>query len=150
MVMKSILIKIAATLALIIGGMAVVAGLQVLLGNDPGYYVINWLPVYNYTAGILTVFVTAVLIWRRSRLSWVAAVATLGAHALVMVVLLAAYKDVVAVDSIRAMTIRMLIWALIIGLMYAQLLKDRAARRLIAQDPVGGGPAPQGLTRRTA
>jgi hypothetical protein len=26
-------------------------------------YVINWLPVYNYTVGILTVFVTTILIW---------------------------------------------------------------------------------------
>ncbi len=41
--MKTILTKIASILAFIIGGMAVFAGAQVLLGNDPGYYVINWL-----------------------------------------------------------------------------------------------------------
>jgi hypothetical protein len=35
--MKSILRKLAAALALIIGAMAVFAGVQVLLGNDPGF-----------------------------------------------------------------------------------------------------------------
>jgi uncharacterized protein YxeA len=35
--MKSILRKIAAVLALIIGGMAVFAGVKVLLGIDPGF-----------------------------------------------------------------------------------------------------------------
>ena len=48
--------KIASVLAFIIGGMAIFAGGKVLLGNDPGYYVINWLPLYNYTIGILTNF----------------------------------------------------------------------------------------------
>ena len=129
--MNSILTKIAAILAFAIGGMAFVAGLQVLLGNDPGYYVINWLPVYNYTAGILTALVTAILIWRRSRLAWLVAVATFGMHTVVMLILQTAhYRDVVAIDSIRAMTIRMLVWAIIIGLMYAQLRKDKASRRL--------------------
>ena len=55
--------KIASVLAFIIGGMAIFAGGKVLLGNDPGYYVINWLPLYNYTIGILTIFITAILIW---------------------------------------------------------------------------------------
>ena len=54
--MKTNLQKIAAVLAFIIGAMAIFAGAQTLLGKDPGYYVINWLLLYNYTAGILTVF----------------------------------------------------------------------------------------------
>lgn len=128
--MKSILTKIASILALIIGGMAVFAGIQVLLGDDPGYYVINWLPVYNYTMGILTISITTILIWRRSKLAWFAAVTTFGIHTLVMIILRTTYSDVVAVDSIRAMTIRMLAWAIIIGLMYAQVRKDRTARAL--------------------
>jgi len=110
--------------------MAVVAGIQVLLGNDPGYYVINWLPVYNYTMGILTISITTILIWRRSKLAWFAAITTFAAHTLVMIILKTAYSDVVAVDSIRAMTIRMLAWIVIIGLMYAQARKDETARRL--------------------
>ncbi len=128
--MKSIFTKIAAILAFIIGAMAVFAGLQVLLGNDPGYYVIDWLPIYNYTAGILTVFITAILIWQRRKLAGFAAVATFGVHTLVMVIIQTAYRDVVAVDSTRAMTIRMLAWAIILGFMYAQKRKDKKAQRL--------------------
>lgn len=131
--MKSILTKIASILAFIIGGMAVFAGIQVLMGNDPGYYVINWVPIYNYTAGILTVFITAFLIWRRSKFAGLAAIATFGAHTLVMVILQTAYKDVVAVDSIRAMTIRMIAWAIILGLMIFEARKDKNAKRLITQ-----------------
>jgi len=118
--MKTILTKIASILAFIIGGMAIFAGGQVLLGQDPGYYVINWLPVYNYTFGILTVFITAILIWGKSRLAFPAAIATFGAHTLVMLVLQTGYRDVVAPDSIRAMSIRLLAWGIILGLMFAQ------------------------------
>ncbi len=128
--MKFILTKTASILALIIGGMAFFAGIQVLLGNDPGYYVINWLPIYNYTAGVLTVFITSVLIWKRSKLAGFAAITTFGVHTLVMIILQTAYKDVVAVDSIRAMTIRMLAWAIILSLMYAQTRKDKADQAL--------------------
>jgi hypothetical protein len=128
--MKLILTKIAAILAFIIGAMAVFAGAQVLLGNDPGYFVISWLPVYNYTAGILTVFITAILIWRRSKFAWFAALTTFGLHTLVMIILQTVHRDVVAVNSIRAMTIRMIAWAIILVLMYAQSRKDKKAQRL--------------------
>lgn len=128
--MRSVFAKISAVLAFTIGGMAFFAGLQVLLGNDPGYYVIDWLPVYNYTAGVLTVFITAILIWRGKDLAWFAAIATFSLHTVVMIILLTVYGDIVAVDSIRAMTIRMVAWSIIIGLMYAQLRKDKAAQRL--------------------
>ncbi len=123
--MKTILNKIAAVLAFAIGGMAVFAGIQVLLGNDPGYYVINWLPVYNYTAGILTVFITTALIWTDHRLALPAAIATIGLHAAVMTILQTAYRDVVAPDSIRAMMVRLVVWAIILGLMIAGARKTR-------------------------
>ncbi len=128
--MKSILTKIAAVLAFLIGAMAVFAGAQVLLGNDPGYYVINWVPVYNYTAGILTVFITAILIWRGSKLAWFAAITTFSLHTLVMIILQTVHRDIVAVDSIRAMTIRMIAWAIILVLMFAQSQKDKKVQRL--------------------
>lgn len=118
--------KIAAVLAFIIGAMAVFAGGQVLLGKLPGYYVINWLPVYNYTVGILTVFVTAILIWSRHRLAMPAAIATFGIHTLVMLILQTSYQDVVAIDSVVAMTVRMTIWIIILVMLYMQ------ARRKLA------------------
>ena len=122
--MKNTLYKIAAILALVIGAMAVFAGGSALLGRDPGYYVINWLLLYNYTAGILTVLVTTVLIWTKSRLALPAAIATFGVHALVMLTLQVAYRAVVATDSIRAMTILLIVWAIILALMWVQTRKN--------------------------
>ena len=118
--MNTTLNKIASILAFLIGGMAIFAGGKVLLGNDPGYYVINWLPVYNYTVGILTVFITAVLIWMNSRFAMPAAIGTFSIHALIMFILQTGYQDVVAIDSIVAMTIRLSVWAVILGLMFVQ------------------------------
>lgn len=117
--------RIAAVLGFIIGAMAVFAGGQVLLGKVPDYYVINWLPVYNYTAGILTVFVVAILIWINHKLALPIALATFSVHALVMFILQTTYRDVVAVDSIRAMTIRLTAWVIILALIYVQTRRDR-------------------------
>jgi hypothetical protein len=123
--MKTNLTKIAAILAFIIGGMAIFAGGQALLGKDPGYYVINWLLLYNYTVGILTVFVTAILIWANSRFAFPAAILTFTIHALVMLILQISYGDVVAQDSIVAMTIRLIAWIIILGLMFLQRRKNK-------------------------
>lgn len=118
--MKTTLNKIASVLAFTIGGMAIFAGGKVLLGNNPGYYVINWLPVYNYTIGILTVFITAILIWMNSRFALPAAIGMFSLHTLVMLVLQTAYRGIVAPDSIQAMTLRLGVWVVILGLMFAQ------------------------------
>ena len=91
--------KAASVVALTIGAMAVVAGGQILLGKDLGYYVINWLPVYNYTVGVLTLLVTTVLLWTGHRLGWPISLATLGLHALVMLLIKAVYGKVVASES---------------------------------------------------
>lgn len=109
--------RIAAVLALIIGTMAIFAGGRVLLGNDPGYYVIDWLLVYNFLLGLLSAFVTAILIWKRSRYALPAAIATLSLHILVMLTILIGFGDVVAKDSLVAMTIRIVVWAIIVGLL---------------------------------
>jgi hypothetical protein len=126
--MKTNLNKIAAILAFIIGAMAVFAGGQALLGKDPGYYVINWLLLYNYTVGILTVFLAAPLIWTNNRFALPAAIGIFSIHALVMVILLAGYRDVVAIDSIVAMTIRITVWLIILALMFLQRRKAKAAQ----------------------
>ena len=123
--MRKILLKIASILTFIIGAMAVFAGGQALLGKDPGYYVINWLLLYNYTVGILTVFITAALIWKNSRFSMPAAIGTFSLHALVMVILQTAFSEVVAADSIRAMFVRLVVWGIILSLMFLQRRKDK-------------------------
>ena len=117
--------KIAAVLAFIIGVMAIFAGGQVLLGILPDYYVIDWLPIYNFVVGIASAFFTAIVIWKSSRLALPAAIGTFGLHAVVMVILQTAYHNVVAPDSIKAMTVRLIIWIIILILMIVQQRKNR-------------------------
>ena len=126
--MSTILNKIASILAFIIGAMAIFAGGKVLLGIDPGYYVINWVPVYNYTMGILTVFITALLIWKNSRLAIAATIGTFSLHALIMLLLQTVFRDTVASESIQAMTLRLIVWAIILGLMFIR------SRQLVRRD----------------
>lgn len=116
--MKLSATNIAAVLALTIGGMAIFAGGKVLLGILPDYNVINWLPVYNYTVGILTVSVISVLLWQNHRYARAAAVTAFTAHALVMAILLTSYRAVVAPDSLVAMTVRLIVWAIILALLF--------------------------------
>ena len=117
--------KFAAVLAFIIGVMAVFVGVQVvLLGKVMDYYVIDWLPVYNLILGLVAVF-TAILIWKNSRSALPAAVAILASHATVMLILLTAYQGIVATDSIRAMTVRIVAWVIILVLMLVQRQKVR-------------------------
>ncbi|MEJ2707418.1 MAG: hypothetical protein P8074_07380 [Anaerolineales bacterium] len=125
--MNSILSKGAAVLALVIGAMAIFAGGQVLLGQLPDYYVIDWLPIYNFSVGVISALVTAIVIWKNTRYALPAAVATLSAHALVMIVLQTAYRDVVAPDSIRAMTVRIGVWIVILALLLIQGRKKVSA-----------------------
>jgi hypothetical protein len=134
--MKTVLTRIAAILAFIIGGMAIFAGGKVLLGSDPGYYVINWLSLYNYTIGILTVFVTAVLIWTNSRLALPVVIATFSFHAVVMLALQTLYRGIVASESIQAMTLRLIVWAVILALMFAASRMRMAAERTVSKGMV--------------
>lgn len=136
--MQTIANKIASILAFVVGAMAVFAGARVLLGNDPGYYVIHWLPIYNYTIGILTVFVTSILIFTNSRFAMPAAIATFSLHALVMLLLQVFYRSVVAPDSIQAMTVRLSAWSIILGLMVVQARKIKHQK--IAKDPAASDP----------
>ncbi|GIK11166.1 MAG: hypothetical protein JETCAE02_06940 [Anaerolineaceae bacterium] len=112
--------RIAALLALVIGLMAIFAGGRVLLGILPDYYVIDWLPVYNFIMGAVSAFFSSIVIWKNGRLALPVAGATFGAHLTVMAILQTAYHNVVAPDSIVAMTVRLIIWAIIAGLLAAQ------------------------------
>ncbi len=123
--MKFIFNKIAAVLAFIIGVMAIFAGGQVLLGILPDYYVIDWLPVYNFILGIVSAAFTALLILKNNKLAMPAAVTTFGLHAVVMLVLQVGYRGLVAPDSIKAMTVRLVAWLIILTLMVIQQRKNR-------------------------
>ena len=123
--MNTIYRKIAAVLAFIIGAMAIFAGGQVVFwGKVMDYYVIDWLPVYNLTVGVISLAVTSILIWKNHKFALSAAIATLATHGTIMFVLLTAYRGVVAPDSIRAMTVRIVVWVIILGLMLFQRKQD--------------------------
>ncbi len=123
--MSSIYRKIAAAIAFAIGAMSIFAGGQVALGKVMDYYVIDWLPIYNLIVGLISVFVTSILIWKGSKFAMPFAIATFVSHSAVMVVLQIAYRDVVAPDSIKATTVRIVLWAIILTLMMFQSRKDK-------------------------
>lgn len=127
--MKSKLKKTAAVITFIIGAMAIFAGGQVVLGKVMDYYVIDWLPVYNLTVGLISAFFTAIIIWRGSKIASPVAIATFASHTTVMLILQTAYRGVVAPDSIRAMTVRIVVWLIILALMFIPGQKDKNAPR---------------------
>lgn len=129
--MKKNLNKLASILAVIIGAMAVFAGGKVLLGIDPGYYVIDWVPIYNFSAGMITVILTAVLLWKNHPYARTAAGATLLAHSIVMIILQTAYQQEVAAQSIVAMTIRIIVWLAILVLLRIQSRSGKVSHHRI-------------------
>jgi hypothetical protein len=126
---KRIFRKTASILAFIIGAMAIFAGGKVILGQTPDYYVIDWVPIYNFTAGMITFFFTAILIWKNSKAAFPAAIATLTSHTIVMSLLQTAYRDTVAPDSLQAMTIRITVWIVILSLMVLQAWDGKGLRK---------------------
>ena len=89
------------------------------------YYVIDWIPVYNLIVGIISAFFTAIVIWKGSKIALPAAIGTLISHSAVMVILQTAYRDVVAPDSIKATTVRIVLWLIILTLMIIQARQDK-------------------------
>jgi len=87
--------------------------------------VIDWLPIYNFIVGVVSASFSAIVIWKNSKLAMPAVVATLGLHTIVMLVLQTAYHNVVAPDSIKAMTVRLIIWIIILILMIVQQRKNK-------------------------
>jgi hypothetical protein len=119
-------IRIAGVLSFVIGAMAIVAGSQVLFfGKEMGYHVISWLPSYNFAMGLVTLFVTTILIWKMSRLALPAAVVTFLAHLTVMLVLLVGYRNVAARESLTAMSVRLVVWGIILSLLFFQRKRRR-------------------------
>jgi cell shape-determining protein MreD len=125
---KPFLNKIAAILAFIIGIMAVIAGGRVLLGILPDYYVIDWLPIYNFVVGFSSAFFASIVIWKNNRLALTTAISTFGAHTVVMIILQTAYRNVVAPDSLMAMTVRLIVWGTILALLIFQHQKNNRTK----------------------
>ncbi len=103
--------KVTGFVAAVFGVVTVLAGGRVLLGADPGYLVFRPLLVYNTLMGVAYVAAGA-LIWRDAPgAAFVAgAVFALNLVVLLGVVVLHRSGEAVAVDSVRAMTFRTVVW----------------------------------------
>ena len=111
-------IRVAAGLAFLIGALSIFAGGMAMRGWNPGYNVLIWLPVYNLGMGILTVLLPTILIWKNHPLAFVAAIIFFGIHLIATAILLLAFRDVVATQSLLAMSFRLIVWIIILVLMY--------------------------------
>lgn len=117
------MLKLAAILAFFIGGFSIMAGAMAMRGWNPGYSVLGWLPVYNFTMGILTVSIPAILIWRGSPYAMTSAVVFCVIHAGVTALLLLAFRETVAIQSLLAMVFRVIVWLAILALLYFHIQK---------------------------
>ncbi len=102
---------LAAAVAILFGVATLFAGGRVLLGSDPGYVVFRPLLIYNATMGVAYV-VAGLAIWRSLDRGRYAAGAIFLLNLLVLVGIIVVYSrgGAVAVDSLRAMTLRTVVW----------------------------------------
>lgn len=120
--MNTLLTKLPSLLAFLVGGMSILAGGMVMRGWRPGYSVLSWLPVYNFTFGLLTL-IPAYLLWTNNRFALVVSIATFALHAIVLLILLTLFRGQVATQSIGAMSFRVIVWITILVLLFFQLRK---------------------------
>lgn len=107
------LYTIAALLALFIGAMSVFAGTSVLLGTTTkDYNVLQWLVIYNVVVGIISIIVTF-LIWKDIQISKKLILLILGLH-FSMFIYLNFLSATVAIESVKAMLFRTIIWTVIV------------------------------------
>ncbi|MEP7380725.1 MAG: hypothetical protein ABI910_03515 [Gemmatimonadota bacterium] len=108
---RRVLQMLAAAVAGLFGIATLLAGGRVLLGSDPGYVVYRPLLIYNTTMGI-AYLAAGVIMWRsviRGRYA-AGAIVLLNLLVLLGIVLVSRNGGAVAVDSLRAMTLRTVVW----------------------------------------
>lgn len=125
----------AAVVGFVFGLATLAAGGSVLLGRDPGYLVYRPLLVFNTAMGLAYVY-AALEAWRRNERGRTAAGAILAANAAMLVWIVYLFRttaDVVAVDSVRAMTLRTVVWFVLWGVLgWVWRRKDAATVRTMA------------------
>lgn len=113
-IFKIILILVAA----LFGLATIFAGTRALLGSDPGYIVFRPLLIYNTAMGVLYL-VAAFIVWKNLRQGMYVAAAIFILNLIVLITLYFLYTkgNTIAVDSLRAMSLRTVVWlVLFIGL----------------------------------
>jgi len=107
-----------AFIAVLFGLVTLFAGTRVLGGSDPGYIVFRPLLIYNTTMGFFYA-AAGITAWRNIHKGKYAAatIFTLNFFVLAIIIFLYETGSVIAIDSLRAMTFRTVIWlVLLIGL----------------------------------
>jgi hypothetical protein len=127
----SIFNKIAAVVSLIGGLMIIVTcGQVVLLGKVPEQYVVEWMPPFQFFIGVLSVFITTILLWKDHLLAIPAVIFTLVLQGLAMAMLITAYGDSVTAKTLNTVSVRILITVAVLVLMILHRRKTRRLRRM--------------------
>ncbi len=97
--------------AVLFGLVTIVAGTRVLLGSDPGYIVFRPLLIYNIVMGIVYI-AAGIIAWRNFKLGMYIAAAIFVLNLVVLITIYILYIEgiPIAVDSLRAMSFRTIIW----------------------------------------
>ena len=106
--------KSLALVAVVFGAVTIVAGARVLAGSDPGYVVFLPLLIYNSVMGLVYIGVGASG-WRRLDHGRNGAAAVFLLNLLVLTAIWLVYTSggAVAIDSVRAMTLRTAVWGVL-------------------------------------
>lgn len=115
-----------ALIATSFGLVTLIVGTSVLLGSDPGYTIFRPLLIYNTVMGVMYVS-AGVLIWRNLKQGMYVAATIFLLNLAVLVITYYLYTEgkLIAVDSLRAMSLRTIVWfAIFTGLGLLARRKD--------------------------
>jgi hypothetical protein len=128
---SSIFNKVAAIVCLIGGLMIIVTcGQVVLLGKVPAQNVVEWMPPFQFFIGVLSVFITTILLWKDHLLAIPAVIFSLVLQVLAMATLLTAYGDTVTAKTLNTISVRILITVAVLVLMILHRRKTMRLRRM--------------------
>ncbi len=117
----------AAVIAVLFGLATLGAGVSVLAGADPGYLVFRPLLLFNTAMGLAYVGAGLAMRWRpQAGANAAIVIAALNLLVLAAIVVLHAQGGPVAVDSVRAMTLRAGVWFALALLMHFAIRAARA------------------------
>lgn len=112
------ILRITAIATILIGLLALIAGTRTLMGLfDPGYDTFNLLVIYNVFMGIVSL-IAGYYIWKSYIVAQKISAAILAGHIIVLVLLLTLFNDIIATQSIQAMTFRVVVWSAIFITIY--------------------------------
>jgi len=103
--------NILVTVAVLFGLLTIFAGTRVLLGSNPGYIVFRPLLIYNTVMGIMYA-AAGIVAWRNIKQGMYMAATIFVLNLIVLTAIFFLYTDgsLIAVDSLRAMTLRTGVW----------------------------------------